>query len=89
MLQLACTFVILRRGVRYGAPINLEEYIQEYCSPVRDVSRAAVARLNSELERQLFGLTVNAPDWYALYLAGWFELTHLQHQGYIAYVTDR
>lgn len=62
---------------RYGAPIVLDEYIQGYCSPVKDISRAAVMRLNNEMESRLFGLTVNAPDWYALYLAVWFQSAHL------------
>jgi glycerol-3-phosphate O-acyltransferase/dihydroxyacetone phosphate acyltransferase len=50
----------------YGEPINVDDYTRELFDARIDTNEAAksvVKNLNSELERRLLALTINAPEW--------------------------
>lgn len=51
---------------RYGEPIQMDEYTKELFDEDLDPEEAAksvVKKLNAEIEKRLFGLSVNASDW--------------------------
>lgn len=61
-----------RIHVGFGEPIEMDDYTKELFDESLDPEEAAksvVKKLNAEIERRLFGLTVNAPDWETLYAA--------------------
>ena len=50
--------------VRFGQPIRMEGYLEQFMSGEEGAPRAAVKRLTAAIERELTQLTINAPDWY-------------------------
>lgn len=54
---------------RFGQPITLDAYKQQFFSDVEGAQRAAVKRLTRAIESELLGATINAPDWDTLYAA--------------------
>ncbi|KAG6880345.1 hypothetical protein C0992_011096 [Termitomyces sp. T32_za158] len=55
--------------IRYGQPIAVEEYKEQFLSGGEGASRAAVKRLTRMIESELLEATVNAPDWNTLFAA--------------------
>ncbi|OCH88645.1 glycerol-3-phosphate-acyltransferase [Obba rivulosa] len=55
--------------MEFGRPIATEPYREQFLSPEEGASRAAVKRLTAAIEQQLVEMTINAPDWEALYAA--------------------
>ena len=53
-------FIVLHR---FGQPITMEKYIEQFLSDDPDLHRGAVKRLTSRIERGLVQATINAPDW--------------------------
>jgi glycerol-3-phosphate O-acyltransferase/dihydroxyacetone phosphate acyltransferase len=51
---------------RYGPPIDLDTYIEEFVSSSTDEgsSRSAVKNLTLDVEKHILPLTINEPDWY-------------------------
>src|ERR1700761_9352587 len=54
---------------RYGRPITMESYIEQFCSETEGAPRAAVKRLTRAIESALVETTINGPDWDTLYVA--------------------
>lgn len=48
---------------RFGPPIALDAYIEQFMSSEEGAPRAAVKRLTAAIEQQLIEATINAPDW--------------------------
>lgn len=48
---------------RFGLPIALNAYIEQFMSTEEGAPRAAVKRLTATSEQQLIEATINAPDW--------------------------
>jgi glycerol-3-phosphate O-acyltransferase/dihydroxyacetone phosphate acyltransferase len=51
---------------RYGKPIQIDSFAERLLSrPPEDeeTSRAVVKEIMAEIEREMFELTINAPDW--------------------------
>lgn len=48
---------------RYGKPISLAEYAQQFLSPEEGAARTAVKSLTKEIGTKLVQMTVNAPNW--------------------------
>lgn len=48
---------------RFGPPINVDQYLEQFLSPEEGAPRAAVKRLTAAIEQQLIEATINAPDW--------------------------
>ncbi|KAI0777670.1 glycerol-3-phosphate-1-acyltransferase [Trametes elegans] len=58
--------------VRWGKPIDVEAFAEEHIaadaeSPLELDSRPLIKSLSAEIEKRLFDLTINAPDWDTLY----------------------
>ncbi|THH20628.1 hypothetical protein EW146_g759 [Bondarzewia mesenterica] len=54
--------------VRYGKPIPIDTYSEQYLSALtKSDTRVILGNLNAEIERRMFELTINAPDWETLY----------------------
>jgi len=51
---------------RFGEPISMDEYKEQFFSGLEGAPRAAVKRLTRSIERELIEATINAPDWYSL-----------------------
>jgi hypothetical protein len=49
---------------RFGTPISLDSYQEEFFSEEEGAPRLAVKRLTRAIEGQLVENTINAPDWY-------------------------
>lgn len=49
---------------RFGRPIKVDPYKEEFFSGVEGASRAAVKRITRAIETELLTATINAPDWY-------------------------
>lgn len=49
---------------RFGEPISMDEYKEQFFSGIEGAPRAAVKRLTRAIERELVEGTINAPDWY-------------------------
>ncbi|KAF7427876.1 hypothetical protein PC9H_007092 [Pleurotus ostreatus] len=54
---------------RFGQPITMDEYRQQFFSSEDGAPRAAAKRLTRTIERELIEATINAPDWDTLYAA--------------------
>ncbi|KAI0369703.1 glycerol-3-phosphate-acyltransferase [Pilatotrama ljubarskyi] len=54
---------------RFGQPIKMDAYIEQFLSEREGAPRAAVKRLTAAIERELTEATINAPDWDTLYAA--------------------
>ncbi|KAJ7122064.1 hypothetical protein C8R43DRAFT_1149056 [Mycena crocata] len=54
---------------RFGQPITMDSYIEQFLSGSEGAPRTAVKRLSRAIESGLVGATVNAPDWDTLYAA--------------------
>ena len=48
---------------RFGQPITMDEYVEQFSSDKEGAHRLAVKRLTANIERELLEATVNAPDW--------------------------
>ncbi|KAJ8583317.1 hypothetical protein M405DRAFT_799415 [Rhizopogon salebrosus TDB-379] len=55
--------------VKFGEPISMDEYKEQFFSGIEGAPRAAVKRLTRAIERELVEGTINAPDWETLYTA--------------------
>ena len=55
-----CIFTV---ALRFGQPIRMDEYIEQFMSEQEGAPRAAVKRLTAAIERELTQATINAPDW--------------------------
>ncbi|KAI0635152.1 glycerol-3-phosphate-1-acyltransferase [Trametes polyzona] len=58
--------------VRWGKPIDVEEFAQEQIAASQDASleldsRPLIKALSTEIEKRMLTLTINAPDWDTLY----------------------
>lgn len=49
---------------RFGQPISMDPFIDQFLSSEEGAARAAVKRLTATIERELVEATINAPDWY-------------------------
>ncbi|KAJ3886996.1 glycerol-3-phosphate-acyltransferase [Lentinula edodes] len=54
---------------RFGQPISIDPYKEQFFSDTEGASRAAAKRLSHDIETELTKHTVNAPDWDTLYAA--------------------
>lgn len=52
--------------LRYGKPIYMDEFREQFSSTVQGEPRLAVKRLTHRIEQEMVELTVNAPDWETL-----------------------
>ena len=50
---------------RFGQPIRMHDYMEQFMSEAEGAPRAAVKRLTATIEGELRQLTINAPDWLA------------------------
>ena len=48
---------------RFGCPITIDSYKDNFFSDAEGLRRAAVKRLTRTIERSLIEMTINAPDW--------------------------
>jgi glycerol-3-phosphate O-acyltransferase/dihydroxyacetone phosphate acyltransferase len=48
---------------RYGAPITMDAFEEQFLSEEEGANKLAVKRLTKTLELEMMKLTVNAPDW--------------------------
>lgn len=53
-------FILLSR---FGNPISMKSYQEEFFLAEQGQSRAVAKRLTSEIEHELIKLTINSPDW--------------------------
>lgn len=60
------------RSLRFGQPIKLDDYKEQFFSGVEGGPRAAVKRLTAQIEKELVEATINAPDWYVICLIVWW-----------------
>lgn len=61
---LSLTFIgLLTATSRFGRPITMEPFIEQFLSPEEGAARAAVKRLTATIERELVEATINALDW--------------------------
>lgn len=51
---------------RFGSPISIDPYKEQFFSDVEGGPRAAVKRLTRTIERELVEATINAPDWQVI-----------------------
>jgi hypothetical protein len=58
------SFVAHTGNYRFGTPISLDPYKEQFFSGEEGVPRLAVKRLTHTIEGQLVENTINAPDWY-------------------------
>lgn len=49
---------------RFGRPITMESFKEQFFSNVEGAQRAAVKRLTRAIETELVEATINAPDWW-------------------------
>lgn len=49
---------------RFGEPILMDEYEQQFLSSDPQLVRAAVKGLTHRIESELIRFTINAPDWF-------------------------
>jgi len=53
--------------IRYGTPITIDSYTNELFGSADGgpdvVSRTLVRKIMGEVEKQMFAMTINAPDW--------------------------
>ncbi|KAI0743633.1 glycerol-3-phosphate-acyltransferase [Daedaleopsis nitida] len=54
---------------RFGQPIRMQDYMNQFMSGEEGAPRAAVKRLTAAIEKELTQTTINAPDWDTLYAA--------------------
>lgn len=52
-----------RLVIRYGPPITMDAFEQQFLSEEEGANKIAVKRLTKTLELEMMKLTVNAPDW--------------------------
>lgn len=48
---------------RFGRPITMDAYKDEFMSGIEGARRAAIKRLTHTIESELVEATINAPDW--------------------------
>ncbi len=48
---------------RFGQPITMDQYMDQFLSSEEGAARAAVKRLTANIEQELVQATINAPDW--------------------------
>jgi hypothetical protein len=65
---------------RFGTPISLDPYKEQFFSGEEGAPRLAVKRLTQAIEGQLVENTINAPDWYVLRMFRTLTTTDL-HEG--------
>jgi glycerol-3-phosphate O-acyltransferase/dihydroxyacetone phosphate acyltransferase len=51
------------RLARFGHPITMDAYKQQFFSSIDGEARAAVKRLTRTIENELVETSINAPDW--------------------------
>lgn len=56
--------------VDYGDPIVVADYLEEFLSEEEGAARSAAKRLTRDIENWLIKSTINAPDWFVLFLPG-------------------
>jgi glycerol-3-phosphate O-acyltransferase / dihydroxyacetone phosphate acyltransferase len=70
VIEFVCFYVfrpfLISHLLRYGKPIHMEEYREQFMSAVEGEPRLAVKRLTHRIEQDMVELTVNAPDWETL-----------------------
>lgn len=49
--------------VRYGHPITMDAYEEEFLSTADGAAKKAVKRLTKKIELEMLKLTINSPDW--------------------------
>lgn len=62
---------------RFGRPIKMDSYEEEFFSSAEGAPRAAIKRITRAIETELLAATINAPDWY---------VSHI-HGSHVSYVT--
>ena len=50
--------------LRFGPPISIHDYMDQFLSTEEGAARAAAKRLTRDIEQQMIELTINAKDWY-------------------------
>ena len=55
--------------IRFGEPIVMSEFAEQFMSSAEGEPRAAVKRLSQRIESDLTRLTINAPDWDTMFVA--------------------
>ncbi|KAJ7797540.1 hypothetical protein B0H14DRAFT_3114323 [Mycena olivaceomarginata] len=61
--------IVYTNKTKFGRPITMDSYIDQFTSEADGAPRAAVKRLSRAIESSLVGATVNGPDWDTLYTA--------------------
>jgi glycerol-3-phosphate O-acyltransferase/dihydroxyacetone phosphate acyltransferase len=54
---------VITHNDRFGRPITVDSYKDDFFSDVEGLPRAAVKRLTRTIEGSLIEMTINAPDW--------------------------
>jgi len=73
---------------RFGTPIFLDPYKEQFFSDEEGAPRLAVKRLTHAIEEQLVENTINAPDWYVCCVKNPRTTSELSLKGYIICCTD-
>jgi glycerol-3-phosphate O-acyltransferase/dihydroxyacetone phosphate acyltransferase len=55
--------ILIELLLRYGAPITMDAFEEQFLSEEEGANKLAVKRLTKTLELEMMKLTVNAPDW--------------------------
>ena len=55
--------ILMDLAIRYGQPITMDAFEQQFLSAEEGANKIAVKRLTKTLELEMMKLTVNAPDW--------------------------
>jgi hypothetical protein len=63
--------------LRYGKPIHMEEYCEQFMSAVEGEPWLAVKCLMHRIEQDMVELTINAPDWETLGQQSEYQLGQL------------
>ena len=48
---------------RFGKPITMDAFKDDFLSSTEGASRSAVKRLTAQIEKELIEATINSPDW--------------------------
>ena len=55
--------ILILRSYRFGRPITMSAYKDEFMSDIEGAPRAAIKRLTRAIESELVEATINSPDW--------------------------
>ncbi|PPQ68204.1 hypothetical protein CVT25_015036 [Psilocybe cyanescens] len=61
--------IVYTNKSKFGRPLTMDPYKEQFLSDVEGEPRAAVKRLTRSMERELVSTSINAPDWDTLYAA--------------------